>query len=80
MLTETTGSMDNPENINFSVGLAELIELMDLKTIDRFWDEQINRLDRKLTRFHQEFHIQFAGYSPDLMSDLIHAKKLQFPS
>ena len=64
---------------NLTAELAAQIELMDMKTINQFWDEQINILDRKLIRFHQEFHIQFAGYNPDFMSDLIYAKKLILP-
>ncbi len=78
MMIETTIRMTNPEN-NLTAELAtqiEQIELMDMKTINQFWDEQINILDRKLIRFHQEFHTQFAGYSPEFFSDLIHAKKL----
>ncbi|HBR34354.1 MAG TPA: hypothetical protein DD734_06955 [Firmicutes bacterium] len=64
---------------NLTAELAAQIELMDMKTINQFWDEQINILDRKLIRFHQEFHTQVAGYSPDFMFDLIYAKKLILP-
>ena len=74
-MIETTIKTTNLER-NLTVELAAQIELMDMKTINQFWDEQINILDRKLTRFHQEFHTHFAGYSPDFFSDLIHAKKL----
>ena len=53
MMAATT-RITNPEQTNIAAELAAGIESMDLKTINRFWDEQIKILDGKLACIHQE--------------------------
>ena len=79
MMIKTTVNMVNQENYSLTTASIERMERMDLGAIYRLLDEEINNLDQKLARFHQEFHTQFAGYSPEFLSDMIYANKIKLP-